>query len=182
MGRPFRHPLRVRFHECDPQGIVFNANFLAYADIAMTELYREAFGSWKAVMDEGIDMVVAEATVRFLTPLHFDEEIELVATVTRIGNTATTTVIGVERGGRAGRRSHPPSRRHRPRDALKGADPRLRANRARALRGRADRSAQAASSALRAASAPRRAGGRRTSPGAPRPGAARRGGPPRRRW
>jgi DNA polymerase (family 10) len=33
----FRHPLRVRFHECDPQGIVFNANFLAYADIAITE-------------------------------------------------------------------------------------------------------------------------------------------------
>ena len=51
MPNAFRHPLRVRFHECDPQGIVFNANFLAYADIAMTELYREMFGSWKAVTD-----------------------------------------------------------------------------------------------------------------------------------
>ena len=43
-GREFRHPLRVRYHECDPQGHVFNANYLAYADIAVTELYREAFG------------------------------------------------------------------------------------------------------------------------------------------
>ena len=97
---PFRHPLRVRFHECDPQGIVFNANFLAYADIAITELYREAFGSWSTVMNEGeIDMVVAEANVRFFAPLHFDEEVELVARVTNLGTTSITTVVGVERGG-----------------------------------------------------------------------------------
>jgi acyl-CoA thioester hydrolase len=99
MGEPFRHPLRVRFHECDPQGIVFNANFLAYADIAITELYREAFGSWSKVMDAGaIDMVVAEANVRFFQPLKFDEEIDLVASVTNLGTTSVTTVIRVERG------------------------------------------------------------------------------------
>lgn len=100
MSNAFRHPLRVRFHECDPQGIVFNANFLAYADVAITELYREAFGSWSAVMEAGgIDMVVAEANVRYFAPLHFDEEVDLVATVTRIGTTATTTLIRVEREG-----------------------------------------------------------------------------------
>ena len=98
MAAPFRHPLRVRFHECDPQGIVFNANFLAYADIAMTELYREAFGSWQAAMDEaGVDMVVAEANARYLAPLHFDDEVELVASVTRIGTTATTTLIEIQK-------------------------------------------------------------------------------------
>ncbi|MDQ2675917.1 MAG: acyl-CoA thioesterase [Actinomycetota bacterium] len=102
MPGPFRHPLRVRFHECDPQGVVFNANFLAYADIAMTELYREAFGSWQAAVDEGgVDMVVAEANVRYLAPLRFDEEVELVAALTRIGTTGTTTEIAVERDGEA---------------------------------------------------------------------------------
>ena len=100
MGLPFSHPLRVRFHECDPQGIVFNANFLAYADIAMTELYREAFGGWSTIMDAGgIDMVVAEANVRFLAPLHFDEEIDLVASVTQIGTTSITTLVSINRGG-----------------------------------------------------------------------------------
>lgn len=94
----FRHRLRVRFHECDPQGIVFNANFLAYADIAITELYREAFGSWQAIMDsDAIDMVVAEANVRYLAPLRFDEEFDLVASVTKLGTTAVTTLIAVER-------------------------------------------------------------------------------------
>jgi len=35
---PFVHPLRVRYGECDPQQIVFNANYFAYFDVAMTEL------------------------------------------------------------------------------------------------------------------------------------------------
>ena len=97
---PFRHRLRVRFHECDPQGIVFNANFLAYADIAVTELYREAFGSWQNAMEStGIDMVVAEANVRYLAPLRFDEEFDLVASLTRIGETSTTTEVTMERDG-----------------------------------------------------------------------------------
>ena len=102
MAERFRHPLRVRFHECDPQGVVFNSNFLAYADIAMTELYREAFGSWQAAVDHGgVDMVVAEANVRYLAPLRFDEEVELVAVITRMGTTGMTTEIAVERAGLA---------------------------------------------------------------------------------
>jgi acyl-CoA thioester hydrolase len=28
MPAPFVHELRVRYGECDPQGIVFNANYL----------------------------------------------------------------------------------------------------------------------------------------------------------
>ena len=96
---PFRHPLRVRFHECDPQGVVFNGNYLAYFDIAFTELWRDGFGGWDAAMSEhGLDAVVAEANVRFLAPLGFDEEIEVVATVTNLGETSMTTGFAVERG------------------------------------------------------------------------------------
>ena len=98
MSAPFRHALRVRYNECDPQGIVFNANYLAYADIAITELYREAFGSWQAPMAEhGVDMVVAAASVRYLAPLRFDDEFDLVVTVPRLGETSTTTRVVVER-------------------------------------------------------------------------------------
>ncbi len=99
---PFRHRLRVRFHECDPQGVVFNANFLAFADIAVTELFREAFGSWQEAMDgSDVDMVVAEANARYLAPLRFDEEFDLVVTLTRIGATSTTTEVAMERDGGA---------------------------------------------------------------------------------
>ena len=32
MAAPFRHRLRVRWSECDPQGVVFYAHYLAYFD------------------------------------------------------------------------------------------------------------------------------------------------------
>ena len=44
MSEPFRHRLRVRYSECDPQGHVFNARYLEYFDIGMTELWRETVG------------------------------------------------------------------------------------------------------------------------------------------
>jgi acyl-CoA thioester hydrolase len=100
MAERFRHRIRVRFHECDPQGIVFNAHYLAYADIAVTELYREAFGSWDSAMESsGLDMVVAEANARYLAPLHFDEEFDLVVTVEKLGTTSIVTLVRMERDG-----------------------------------------------------------------------------------
>ena len=42
MSDAFRHRIRVRYSECDLQGVVFNANYLTYLDEAMTELLRAA--------------------------------------------------------------------------------------------------------------------------------------------
>ncbi len=98
MSEPFRHRLRVRYNECDPQGVVFNANYLTYFDITITELWRE-LGGYQAMVDAGGDMVVAEARLRYLGPLRFDDEFETVARVTRLGETSITTELVVERGG-----------------------------------------------------------------------------------
>ena len=51
MGRAFRHRLRVRYSECDMQGVVFNANYLTYFDTAVTELWREAIGAWSELTE-----------------------------------------------------------------------------------------------------------------------------------
>jgi acyl-CoA thioester hydrolase len=98
MGRVFRHRIRVRYGECDPQGVVFNANYLAYFDIAMTELWRE-LGGYEAMVDGGIDMVVAEARIRYLVPLRFDDEFDLVVRGIRLGKTSITSELAVERDG-----------------------------------------------------------------------------------
>jgi acyl-CoA thioester hydrolase len=98
---PFLHPLRVRYAECDPQQIVFNANYFAYFDIAMTELWRAAVGSYGEMLDRGVDMVVAEASARFLGAARFDDEIELEVAVTRLGTTSCTTRHRILRGGEA---------------------------------------------------------------------------------
>ena len=36
----FSTRFRVRWSEVDPQGVVFNARYLEYADIGITEYYR----------------------------------------------------------------------------------------------------------------------------------------------
>ncbi|HEY8640861.1 MAG TPA: thioesterase family protein [Solirubrobacterales bacterium] len=99
MGEPFRHRLRVRYHECDPQGVVFNANYLAYFDLAITELWREAFGSYDSMLADGVDMVVGEARVRYLAPLRFDEEFVILVTVADMGTTSLRTEFSVQRDG-----------------------------------------------------------------------------------
>jgi acyl-CoA thioester hydrolase len=93
----FVHELRVRYGECDPQGIVFNANYLAYFDVAFTELWREAVGNWDDMVERGYDAVVAEANVRFRAPARFDDVIELRCRVARLGATSLTTEIDVVR-------------------------------------------------------------------------------------
>jgi acyl-CoA thioester hydrolase len=97
VNAPFHHRLRVRYAECDPQGIVFNANFVMYFDVAITELWREAFGSYDRMLAAGTDMVVAEVSVRYLGPARFDDELDLSLAISRLGTTGITTRIGVER-------------------------------------------------------------------------------------
>lgn len=98
MARPFVHRLRVRYGECDPQGVVFNPNFIAYFDVALTELWREAIGPYAQMLDAGADMVVAETRVRYLAPAHFDDELDIETRVVGLGRTGMSTEIQVVRG------------------------------------------------------------------------------------
>ncbi len=99
MPELFRHELRVRYGECDPQGLVFNANYLLYFDVAFTELWRVAVGPWQEMVARGVDAVVAEVNVKFLAPARFDDVLALTATISRLGRTAITTEIDVVRDG-----------------------------------------------------------------------------------
>ena len=100
MAGSFSHRLRVRYSECDPQNVVFNAHYVAWFDVLMTELWRAVPGGYAGMMETGTDMVVAEVGVRYLDAARFDDEVELRATVSRLGTTAMTTSIEVLRDGR----------------------------------------------------------------------------------
>ena len=91
MTEPFIYKLRVRYGECDPQGVLFNANYLAYVDHTITELWRAAYGGYGAMLDRGLDIVVAAATLRFRGSARFDDEITIEVTVTNLGTTSVTT-------------------------------------------------------------------------------------------
>jgi len=88
MGEPFVHRLRVRYAECDAQGVLFNANYLSYIDHSVTELWRAAYGGYQWMLDQGVDVVVAEARLRFLCSARFDQEVDAEMLVTHLGTTS----------------------------------------------------------------------------------------------
>jgi len=97
MGQTFTHRIRVRYAECDAQGVVFNAHYYAYFDLLMTELWREAIGPYGVMVENGTDMSVVASGARFIQPARFDDEIDLNARITRLGNTAMSTAITITR-------------------------------------------------------------------------------------
>jgi acyl-CoA thioester hydrolase len=97
MPEPFRHRLLVRFNECDPQGVVFYANYLMYVDVAMTEFWREAAGGYAPMVASGTDVMVAETTLRYRESARFDDELDIRMWVTRVGTTSVVIGFAVER-------------------------------------------------------------------------------------
>lgn len=93
------HAVRVRYSECDQQGVVFNAHYLAWFDMNITELWRAAFGSYQAAVDRGVDIVVAAAELRFRASARFDEELQLEVVVAQLGTTSIVTEHAVTRAG-----------------------------------------------------------------------------------
>jgi acyl-CoA thioester hydrolase len=95
---PFVHRIRVRYNECDQQDAVFNSNYLIYIDVTLTEMWREAFGAYGVMAEMGVDLVVAEANVRYMQPARFDDDLEVAATIENLGTTSMTTRFDIRRG------------------------------------------------------------------------------------
>ncbi|SHF54625.1 acyl-CoA thioester hydrolase [Desulfofundulus australicus DSM 11792] len=87
----FFHRLRVRYSEIDGQGIVFNAHYLTYLDVAITEYFRHLGLDYNQLAREGkMDMVLVKTTLEFKTPAFFDEVLEIGVRITHIGNKSFT--------------------------------------------------------------------------------------------
>ena len=91
----------MRYNECDPQNVVFNANYFTYFDITITELWREACGPYEAMLEAGADLMVVEARARYLAPARFDDQLEIGAGFAHLGTTSIQTHLLVRRNGEA---------------------------------------------------------------------------------
>jgi acyl-CoA thioester hydrolase len=92
------YTLRVRWAEVDPQGIVFNAHYLTYADVAITEYWREVGCLYpNAFTEHGVDTFVVKATLEYHRPARFDDEIEVLVRVARIGRSSLRVLLEVHR-------------------------------------------------------------------------------------
>ena len=90
----FSHRFRVRWSEVDPQAVVFNARYLDYADIAITEYYR-AVGFRELHPDAPLEFHVKRATVTWAKPIEADEMIDVLARTVRSGTTSMTQIVEI---------------------------------------------------------------------------------------
>ena len=100
MPKPFRHRFRVRYAELDPQGVVFNARYLEYADLMVTEYWQAK--ELRMSGDDALEFHVAKANVTFRKPIKALEYIEGRAWTTRIGNSSMTTRVELHGANKAG--------------------------------------------------------------------------------
>lgn len=74
----FTHTLRVRYAEIDMQGIAFNANYLSWFDVAVTEFFRARMLPYAGfVAKTGLDFHVARAEIDFHSPTRSDDELSI---------------------------------------------------------------------------------------------------------
>ncbi len=81
--------MRVRYGECDAQGVVFNARWGDYVDVAVTEYQRAMFGSVHPA-DTGTDLKLVKQTLEWRAGAHFDDVLDCRISTARIGTTSFT--------------------------------------------------------------------------------------------
>ena len=92
----FFHGLRVRGSEVDPQGIVFNGNYLTYADVATTEYYRNLEIRYPAdLLRGGGDLFAVKSSLEYFAPARYDDWLDMGVRVARLGRSSLTFQVAI---------------------------------------------------------------------------------------
>ncbi len=85
----FHTPLRVRWMECDAQGIVFNGAYMGYLEVGQAEYFRNlGFSIYRVAQRSYFDSVVVRTVLEFKAPARVDDMLDLHVRVGHIGNTS----------------------------------------------------------------------------------------------
>ena len=83
---------RVRWSDCDAQGIVFNGAYLDYLEVAQAEYFRNlGFILYDPDGRRNFDTATVKVTLEYISPARVDDLIEIHWKVERIGNSSLTT-------------------------------------------------------------------------------------------
>jgi acyl-CoA thioester hydrolase len=92
----YHQQVRVRYGECDMQGVVFNAHYLAYCDDAVDTWLRQVLpGEVYSAGGDGatFDFMTKTAAVTWYRGLRFGELADLDCSVSRFGRTSFDITI-----------------------------------------------------------------------------------------
>ena len=110
-------PIRPRYAECDPMGVVHHSVYPVWFEMGRTEMLRGDGGSYRDLESAGIFLVVADLAIRFRSPARYDDDLllrthlleggrarirhgyELLGPDGSILATATTTIACVDAAG-----------------------------------------------------------------------------------
>jgi acyl-CoA thioester hydrolase len=77
-GYRFSTDLRVRFSETDAQGIVHNAAYLVWLEIARIDYLARVPGGYRGLVEEhGVDVTTVESYVRYRAATRFDDDLRI---------------------------------------------------------------------------------------------------------
>ena len=90
----------VRYAECDQQGVVFNAHYLAYADEAVTHVLAGLGVSYEDLLARGLDTSVVATELAWSSPARWGDVVDVDGVVERVGRTSFVVAMTISVGDR----------------------------------------------------------------------------------
>jgi acyl-CoA thioester hydrolase len=81
-GYRFATDLSVRFSETDAQGIANNSVYLNWFEVARIAYLARFPGGYRGLIEKGVEALTIEASVRYLAPCGFDDQLRIHTRVT----------------------------------------------------------------------------------------------------
>ena len=101
-GFRFSTDLSVRFSETDAQGVVHNAVYLVWFEIARIAYLAQFEGGYKGLVEQGVDATTTEAHVRYLDGTRFGDELRVHVRATDLRGARFRFEYVIERTGEPG--------------------------------------------------------------------------------
>jgi acyl-CoA thioester hydrolase len=98
-GFDFAARVRVRFAETDAQGVAHHSNFLVWFEVARVEFLETFAGGYQRLRDEGLESLLTEAHVRYVSPARFADRLLVHARVLDVRGARFRFEYAVEREG-----------------------------------------------------------------------------------
>lgn len=76
--------IRVRYCETDAMRVLHHMNYLAYFEVARTELFRELGGNYRSLEERGFFLVIVKTECNYKKPAYYDDLLTVRVKVSRM--------------------------------------------------------------------------------------------------
>lgn len=90
----------VRYAECDQQGVVFNAHYLAYADEAMLAVLQIAGTPYAELYARGLDTSVVASELSWSSSARYGDVVDVDGAVEKVGRASFVVAFTISVGDR----------------------------------------------------------------------------------